>query len=512
MANEKVTALAAITTATTDDILYIVDDPGGTPVSKKITFGNAQNSLAVNNLTVNRLVVGGGATTAPSVLASLGTTTTVLHGNAAGAPTFSAVVEADITLSDNVTNDVSAVAHGFAPKFPNNTTTFLRGDGTYAAPVSSFSWGSSASGTTADGLTLTLSNSSNDAAGALKLIAGNTQANQPVLANLQIGTSGNVMGVMIQGTGSITTGAVGTGSNHLTIWGNTANNNNYALSVGNGTSYTETAVLTTAGQFGISPKIASTQCAFQIDIGNASAGGLVYTASAGNGTLLAIPLVSTSESFGLLSSTSFGIKNHVRADVQMFDFTVGNTSASTLYTTARTADFYTIQHNRIHGNNSITDNFIHCNITRDTRKNGTGTTLAQGSVLTIQNLYTQTTGTLTDSVNVLKVSQNASSTGDIQQWLIGSTVKAAFTSGGNLALGMAAAGDTAANGVLALSNGATAPTTSVDMAQLYSVDLSAGNATLGIRTETAVVTETIVSDRTLSVVINGTTYKICLKV
>lgn len=59
----------------------------------------------------------------------------------------------------------------------------------------------------------------------------------------------------------------------------------------------------------------------------------------------------------------------------------------------------------------------------------------------------------------------------------------------------------------------TEPTTSpADMVQLYSVDLSAGNATLGLRTETAVVTETVTSDRTLSVRINGTTYKICLKV
>ncbi len=40
-------------------------------------------------------------------------------------------------LTDIVTNNVSATAHGFAPKFPNNTTTFLRGDGTYAAPAAS---------------------------------------------------------------------------------------------------------------------------------------------------------------------------------------------------------------------------------------------------------------------------------------------------------------------------------------------------------------------------------------
>lgn len=36
--------------------------------------------------------------------------------------------------TDVTTLDVSATAHGLTPKFPNNTTTFLRGDGTYAAP------------------------------------------------------------------------------------------------------------------------------------------------------------------------------------------------------------------------------------------------------------------------------------------------------------------------------------------------------------------------------------------
>jgi hypothetical protein len=47
-------------------------------------------------LTANRLVIGGGAGVAPSVVGSLGTTTTILHGNAGGAPTFGAVVAGDL--------------------------------------------------------------------------------------------------------------------------------------------------------------------------------------------------------------------------------------------------------------------------------------------------------------------------------------------------------------------------------------------------------------------------------
>lgn len=56
-------------------------------------------------LTNNALMLGGGAGATPKVVASLGTTTTVLHGNAAGAPTFGAVsLSADVTGTLGATN------------------------------------------------------------------------------------------------------------------------------------------------------------------------------------------------------------------------------------------------------------------------------------------------------------------------------------------------------------------------------------------------------------------------
>ena len=56
-------------------------------------------------LTQNALLLGGGAGATPSALGSLGTSTTVLHGNAAGAPTFGAVdLTADITGTLPVAN------------------------------------------------------------------------------------------------------------------------------------------------------------------------------------------------------------------------------------------------------------------------------------------------------------------------------------------------------------------------------------------------------------------------
>lgn len=84
--------------------------------------------------------------------------------------------------------------------------------------------------------------------------------------------------------------------------------------------------------------------------------------------------------------------------------------------------------------------------------------------------------------------------------------------GGNVGLNVVATGfGTNAAGVLGIANG-TAPTTSpIDMIQLYSVDISAGNATLGLRTETAVAGDAaLVSTDSLTIFINGAKYKIPL--
>jgi hypothetical protein len=45
------------------------------------------------------------------------------------------VTDGNLSTSDITTNDVSTAKHGFAPKAPNDTTKFLRGDATWAAPA-----------------------------------------------------------------------------------------------------------------------------------------------------------------------------------------------------------------------------------------------------------------------------------------------------------------------------------------------------------------------------------------
>lgn len=85
---------------------------GGTGLSAGTSGGvlafTAAGTLASSAaLTANQIVLGGGAGVAPTVLGSLGTTTTVLHGNAAGAPTF-----AQVNLSTTTTGTLPATRGG----------------------------------------------------------------------------------------------------------------------------------------------------------------------------------------------------------------------------------------------------------------------------------------------------------------------------------------------------------------------------------------------------------------
>jgi hypothetical protein len=96
----------------------------------------------LGDLIVGGTVVSGAAT---PIRLAIGGANTVLHGGST-APSYSAVVEADITLANNTTNNVSTSAHGFVPVLPNDATKFLNGIGAWAVPSSSGITGTLVSG------------------------------------------------------------------------------------------------------------------------------------------------------------------------------------------------------------------------------------------------------------------------------------------------------------------------------------------------------------------------------
>ena len=93
---------------------------GGT-ITSTGTIGCATCVTSAASLTANQLVIGAGSQ-ASAALGSLGTTTTVLHGNGSGAPAFSAIVNADIT---NATIDLTAKVTGLLPLANGGTAANL---------------------------------------------------------------------------------------------------------------------------------------------------------------------------------------------------------------------------------------------------------------------------------------------------------------------------------------------------------------------------------------------------
>jgi hypothetical protein len=72
----------------------------------------------------------GNTTTTRKFLSQTGT------GSASAAPSWDQVTDADLSLSNVTTNNVSISKHGFAPIAPNDATKFLDGTAVYSVPTS----------------------------------------------------------------------------------------------------------------------------------------------------------------------------------------------------------------------------------------------------------------------------------------------------------------------------------------------------------------------------------------
>ena len=113
---DMTTITAAVTTLQNNNTGTNTGDETATTIKTKLSI----TTLSGSNT---------GDETNATILSKLGAT--LVTGSNTGDQVIS---DATISTTDITTNNVSATKHGFAPKFPNNTTTFLRGDGTYATP------------------------------------------------------------------------------------------------------------------------------------------------------------------------------------------------------------------------------------------------------------------------------------------------------------------------------------------------------------------------------------------
>ncbi|MEI6186874.1 MAG: hypothetical protein WCP46_00030 [Alphaproteobacteria bacterium] len=164
------TGAVSLTTANISEVtnLYYLDSRARAAISLTTT-GNSgaatyNNTTGVFNIptytfdglspmtTAGDMIYGGVAGAATRL--GIGGANTVLHGGAS-ALSWSAVVEADISLSNNVTNNVTTTRHGFVPILPNNATLFFNGQGNFTTP-SGLSINNSYSQTGFSGTTVTV--------------------------------------------------------------------------------------------------------------------------------------------------------------------------------------------------------------------------------------------------------------------------------------------------------------------------------------------------------------------
>jgi hypothetical protein len=95
------------------------------------TPAGAGNVTTSATLTANKAIIGNG-----SADVTVSAATGVAH-LASGVLTGSNVVESEITLADNTTNNSSTSAHGFLLKLDNNSAHFMNGQGAWTTPAGS---------------------------------------------------------------------------------------------------------------------------------------------------------------------------------------------------------------------------------------------------------------------------------------------------------------------------------------------------------------------------------------
>lgn len=181
---------------------------GGTGItsgtSGGIPYFSSTSTIASSGLlTANQLILGGGAGATPASLGSLGTTTTLLHGNAGGAPTFGAV---SLTADVSGTLPVGNGGTGTATSFTQGSAIFAGASGVYSQDNANYFWDATnhslGLGNAAPGATYRLNITGPEVITSnisTALVVGPNGATNPVL-QIDGSTASSVTGLLITGT------------------------------------------------------------------------------------------------------------------------------------------------------------------------------------------------------------------------------------------------------------------------------------------------------------------------
>ncbi len=105
--------------------------PGGSGGDVAGPASATADNLASFDGVTGKIIKDSGSKASDFAVSAKGVTNGDSHDHSGG--DGAAIPEAGLSLSDNTTGDVSTAKHGFAPKAPNDTAKYLRGDGTWAA-------------------------------------------------------------------------------------------------------------------------------------------------------------------------------------------------------------------------------------------------------------------------------------------------------------------------------------------------------------------------------------------
>lgn len=370
-AQPNITSLGTLTTLTVDTVTI-----NGNAITASAAAALTIDALAGQSVTVEGVTHDGGAVGGVTTLAMTGALSGATTGaftaassltlgtasSAAGGIIFQNATNANtVTIQSGVTSTTYTMTLPTAVAGAGEVLTDVAGDGvlSWAAAAGGVSWNDTRSSGTGIGLAHTISASAASGVQSIKTTVDNTQTNALVVNEIDLGTSAVAhIAWLINAQGASTS--------------------QRAIKIDMGSNSTGISAI----DFAYTSSGSTNRC---LNFDN-------YKHTAGNGTLLYRGATSGA------NMCRFFDLNVVSTLNDNFSASVGGNKI--------------LWRHDITAASTRTDNLAIIHFVRDNRTANAGATLnAQGSVLHLQNTAVQTSGTLNDTVGVLKLTQDVDSTG-----------------------------------------------------------------------------------------------------